>query len=227
MKRGLIFLGSLCLALGLSACQNAPIFEPQPGTETDSKAMVLHPISTEFDAEDVKNGTYAVHFTVDDFEKKGDEIYLSFTAYDMERFDAVDINGIKKGDTIFIDGKEVKVEKAEHTNDDISINGGLGESEDGYNFIPAEGGTYRVLLEDDYATYKKLGDASLPLSTKITLQDAQGLGSPDSDPKRCSGEGIFKYFDELKDYETEFGYLNTTITVKKGVITAIKRIWTP
>lgn len=188
------------------------------------KGMVLAPMYTEMDMNNLPDGIYPVNFNVEDFSKDKFDLYLTCEIYSEDIFDAVDTNMLKAGDEIVYGGKTEKIKNVV-TNDkgnEFAFN--VDNFEDAeYVLTPFDyGGIYRLVGMDDYSTYTKRGNAKLPIAKTCVLRDSSSLDNPDRNVKF---NDMMEYVDE--DKVIGFHHLNTHIMVEDGYIVDINRFYTP
>ncbi len=188
-------------------------------TPTKNFNCVL-PLPSGLDVESLTDCTVPARFTVDDFNWMGGN--LSLVAYNEDIYDALQLNQMEVGDTVYYDGRKIKVETIENKDGVITVNGGLDQG--GCWFQAYEGGTYRAFQFDDHSLYSELGKAVLPLADNFMIIDC---GENFDDPSDTVRTNQKLYLEQLKNHKCEFNELNTKVVVEKGVITEIERRWIP
>lgn len=187
--------------------------------ETSAQQGRVEPVPSMYDSNDLTNSEFAASFTVGDVEKQENQINIHMTAYDYEQFNASEIENLKAGDILVIDGQEMKVESAEPLSDSwIQVNGGL--EQDGCDLCKGENGLYyEIQLES--MSYHPMTELTLPLAEKFSFMDS-------SDPEKQEQEYTAEqFFDLLKDDIYGFYPNNTSVTVINGEISRITRYFMP
>lgn len=185
---------------------------------------IILPMKSGIDIENIEDAIINVAFDINafDFENKT----LAVELFEMDIYDAVDIFNMKVGDIIVVQDEKFPVESIKTENGFIDINDGYTYSEFGMTFMSNEGGTYRTILLDDYATYSKMGGRTIKLADELKLIDYT-----DGD---YGNEGVTVEFDGLEDFllgldegHNCFGYQNTQARIVDNQIVEIVRHWVP
>lgn len=150
---------------------------------------------------------------------RGNQMSIHLTAYSYELFNASEIEGLKAGDILVIDQKEMKVETVEQQSDSwVQINGGL--DQDGCDLCKGEDGLYfEILLESK--SYQPMAELSLPLAENFSFRDS---ADPEKQEQEYKAE---QFYDLFKDDIYGFYPNNTMVTVVNGEISQITRTFTP
>ncbi len=220
IKRIALILLSCAVLFAFAGCSDNKANE-QNGSEQNDAVKVMPLPAT--DLSTIDDATLPVSFSVSDYN--AEENTLAFTAYEMELFDAVELSQLTEGSSIFVEGSEIIVDSVEDEDGSVVINGGVGE-ENGVTLIPNDGGTYRVQLFDDYATYTQLANFELKIADTMTLNDCFDYNTlPDG--VTVSAADLGTYFASLEEGANTFSYQSTTLRFANGEIQSIERIWTP
>ena len=117
----------------LAGCSNSKnqLEQPPETAQVETNAAVEAVIQPLPDTtmEALENSTVNISFEQDDFyRKESGEVFLRMKLYSYEKFDMVDISGLKAGDTILLSGDEILVNSVERNDyGTVLINGGLDE----------------------------------------------------------------------------------------------------
>ena len=175
------------------------------------------PMGDGIDPEALADGIYPAAFAPADLA----DGVLRLTLYTRDCYDIVDIAELSIGDTITIAGEELEITSLERGNG-IMINGGL--TEGGYDLWPFdEDNCWRVVQEDDHATYTERCEALLPLADGVIFTDSWDI---EKDALTVSGAQEVAEAIAQTDMDTFF-CLNTTIRVEAGEIVEIDRVFIP
>lgn len=216
-----------CIVLACAGCrasektQSTDTASVQVTTSAEISALDgrVEPIQNMYDSNDLTNSEFAASFTADDVEKQGNQMSIHLTAYSYELFNASEIEGLKAGDILVIDQKEMKVETVEQQSDSwVQINGGL--DQDGCDLCKGEDGLYfEILLESK--SYQPMAELSLPLAENFSFRDS---ADPEKQEQEYKAE---QFYDLFKDDIYGFYPNNTMVTVVNGEISQITRTFTP
>ncbi len=236
MKKKAIILITLIFAMTLTACfsENAKEEEIDGALKVLNKAEAaeeeavqnipeedlhntyIEPKTMGYDSAFPEDCTVNASFTVKDFNLE--EGNISFSVYEEEIYDAVEVSLMQIGDTLNINGRELVVESIQDVNGDLKVNGGIEEG--GAELLAGSGGTYRARSLEDAPAYLETGRSTLPLSEALTISD----GYKDaSSPKTATFEELEDYLDGLDGASDSFNYLTTTIQVAGGKVINITR----
>lgn len=184
-----------------------------------SANRLIAPRAADVDVDNMQDCIIAAAFTTDDFKWMGGN--LTLTAFSRDVYDNVDL--LRVGDTLLYGSKPIVIENIEYLPDGgYQINEGLENGGCCLGLI--EDNTYVGREWDDHATYTKLGKAQLPLSEDFVIIDC---GMDPFDPIDTIITGQKLYLENLKMSRREFWSLNTSVTIKNGMITEICRKWIP
>ncbi len=245
MKKKLVGV-LLCAAMMLTACGNSnesnvsntslessesAVAEESTVTEDSAESTVetseeqgnsgkVEPLASKIDVNNLADGTYSVSFTSADSSMEDGAFSIHVTVYDYEHFDAAQVNALKEGDVLSIDGNDMTVESVSVSDTGlVTVNGGLEEG--GCDLYVDEDGTYYESLMDIGKNYIEIGEVTLPVSEEFIFTD-------DSDPEN---QGVEYYAGDMITYlensEEVFSESATTITVADGKLTSMHRIFLP
>lgn len=169
----------------------------------------------------LENSVLNISFDQNDFyqDETGD-IYLRIQIYAYEKFDLVDISGLKAGDIILLSGEEIPVKSVErNAYGMVLVNGGLDEA--GFDLATDDSGIYFLHGYSDMKSWILLGEAELVVSDTFVFHDSADLES---------GTVVYDANDMLEAMpEVAFGYQpqNTTVRIEDGRVVEMNRIYTP
>ena len=247
-KKLLMVLSVACL-MALSACGSkeeeavTPVIEAQPTEEsttdteqentaapaeettqeTSAEAKTVEPLPSYIDLNNLGDCTVAVSFEKSDLTEENGTYQLHVTVSDYEKFDMVDISTLQAGDTLVIDGNQVKVGTLERTDSGaVKING---EIEDGGIYLWTDNdGVYYEMGFDDYKSYYEVGEITLPLSADFVFTDNSDLDNPG---QTYTAEEFKSYLDADQEGLRSFYPNNCNLIITGGEITAINKEYTP
>lgn len=159
--------------------------------------------------------TFQASFTPADVTKDGDTYSISFTGYSMIVYDNAEIESLKEGDTLVVNGADMVINTITVANNYCTINGG--ETEGGVDLVCEDDMFYHVINMDGSATYESLGEATLPVSADCVISDYS------EDPSTAKTLTV----EELTTDEGTFDEFNTSFVVSGGEITEITRSFRP
>lgn len=251
MRNSKKFLMALSVAglMALSACGSkeeeavTPVIEAQPAAEaaTDTmqedsatapeettqevsgEAKTVEPLPSDIDMNNLQDCTVAVSFDKSDLTEENGTYQLHVTVQDYEKFDMVDISTLQVGDTLVIDGNQVKVDTLERTDTGVvKING---EIEDGGICLWTDSdGVYYEMGFDDYKSYYEVGEITLPLAADFVFTDNSDLDNPG---QTYTAEEFKSYLDADQEGLLSFYPNNCNLTIIGGEITAMNKEYTP
>lgn len=186
----------------------------------EKKYSCIAPLPAPYSIETLTDATVLASFSLEDFSWT--ESKLAMSVYCVDLYDAVELSQISVGDTLVYNGSKIVVEDVSTNNEsgEITINNGLYEG--GANLIPECGGTYRAIIENDYATYTYIGKTTLPLLPDFTLVNC---GEDFHDPSDTITSAHKEYIESASDIF--FNCLNTNVRIENGNIANITRRWIP
>ena len=224
MKKS-IFAIFLCILL--TGCANAndqgeapAVFPQAEETQTESVVSVIQPLP-DTTMEALADSTVPISFGTNDFFRdESGNFYLRMQVYSYDKFDMVDISGLKAGDTILLSGEEFLVNSVERNEQGmVLVNGGLDEG--GFDLATDGGGIYFVHGYSDMKSWNLVGEAEYPVSDDFVFTDSADLEQSEA---AYSAEELL---DSLP--LTAYGYQpqNTTVRIENGQVAAMERIYTP
>ena len=198
---------------------NAVSFE----NESAPAVRTVSPLARNVDVNRLADGAWPVAFDPGDVFAGKSGIYLNAVhIFTQDQYDAAEIDGLKVGDSIVVEGATIEVQSVERDGA-VTINGGLDGDNGVVLWLDEDTGAYRVAGYDDLATYTEQGVTTLMLDESATYTDA-------SDPKKIPfiirGKDIVGAITK-SDGNPDFNEYNTTVTVEKGKVVAISHIYTP
>ena len=182
--------------------------------------QTVKPLAAPYEANKLQDATVPAMFSSKDFS--WDNHKLSMEVFSEDLYDAVAVSQLKKGDTVFYDGKPIVVKDIEHKDKYVTINGGIEQG--GAELSANQGGTYRGSQMDDHSTYTRLGKVTLPLAKDFVLIDC---GENPTDPYDTVKTAQKEYLEKVPEYKRDFNMLNTRVRIEKGIIVEINRHWIP
>lgn len=199
--------------------QEQPRGEKPQETER-TEPITIEPIPETLNMTHFDNCTFAAGFTPAQIHQDGSNIIITLTVYDYEQFHKADIDAMRVGDTLLIDGKECLITSIDRQESGrIEINGG-----------PAQGGEELRMVEANSFyesqmavgnSYHKLGEVTLQMDENFALTDDS---DPDTPPQAYTAEELYAIRDRLTG---EFKPYNTAVTVKDEKIISIHRRFMP
>ena len=144
---------------------------------------------------------------------------MDLKIYTYDKYDMVDIQALKVGDTLVRHFEEVKViSKEQDETGTIYINGGLDNG--GFDLITDDCGIFYEMGFSDTKSWYQVGEATIRVSA-----DFKGIDHADLK----QGEVIIYPGDFLIGAVTNYDFTpyNTTIRVEDGQIIEMNRIYTP
>lgn len=198
------------------ATEDSPAEEVAPIEEN----TYIKPQAFVYDLANPTDADLAAAFNISDLNTEMGE--LTFKAYSLDVYDAVQISMLQQGDILIYDGKEIVVDNIEDKSGDLYINGGLDDG--GCVLVSHEGGTYVGRGYDDMPTYTEIGTLTLPVSESTKISDSY---SNPSSPVEVSYEDIQNYISSIDGAKATFTYFSTIVQVSGGKVVGITRQWTP
>ena len=183
-----------------------------------AEGKTVKPMAEEINLAAPADGIYGVAFEPADLADGA----LKFTVYTEDIYDIVDISTLEVGDTIYIGGEACAVESLSREGEPLLINGGADEG--GFTLFPYdEDNCWKVVQDDDYATWTAVGETTLPLAGDATFTDGWDI---DKEPVTVSGAEAVA--EAINGTEMDaFVCLNTTVRVEGGRIVEIVRSYMP
>ena len=222
-----------CNRTGAKNTVTTPSVEPvatseSTNQESESKTIMPLPVKYTDNASDkMPDGEYSVSLDAKTLEKTETGYQVTLEFYQYDRYIAADINNLKIGDSIQLQGELVDVDEVtENKGRDgkvlgVSVNGGTEEC--GFDLLLC-GGEYRTTSLDDIPLYYSIGTGTLPISKDVVIKDCIDYETlPD---------GVTSGFQELPQSITEenadyWAEINTTVKIKDNQIVRIDRHWMP
>lgn len=243
MRHSMLFLAA-ALAVGLSACGGAASSTASSAAAAPSSSAAmsseLRPIdefdtpgtvrpAEEYTAKDLMENsvTWPASFETTAAKDVDGHYVLDATYYAYDFYDKEKIEALQSGDKLLAhdtDAKlqEVVIKTIEIADGYVTINGGIDE---GGMELKEENGWYRTLTMDDHPVYYEVQELSLWLSPDVVLNDS----SADFEAEAVTTTGDDAVAAAIAADETGAGFscYNTRLTVQKGEITQIDRVWIP
>lgn len=156
----------------------------------------------------------------DVYQEESGKTILRTQIYTYEKFDLVDISGLKAGDTILLSGEEIQVKSVErNAHGTVLVNGGLDEG--GFDLATDDCGIYFVHGYSDMKSWIPVGSAEFVVSDTFVFYDSADLEM---------GTVVYNAEDLVNAIpESLFGYQppNTTVRIENGQVAEMNRIYTP
>jgi len=179
----------------------------------------IAPLPAGYSTENLSDCTFPAAFTADDFNWRGSN--LTLTLYEEAFYDAARIGGMKKGDTLVFDSRDIVVESIVRDGDYLTVNGGV---EEGGAYLQAgQGGTWRGATFDDHSIYREMGEVELILDDGFRIIDC---GTEPTDPVDTV-TFVKPHIDALEASRRVFSPYNTRVRTENGRIKEIVRRWIP
>ena len=180
------------------------------------------PMAREINVNSLEDGEYPVAFNRGDVMKGASGIYMNAVhIFTEDWYDIADIDGLKAGDSIVVNGETVKIDAIEFGDNNVSINGG---ALDGGIYLVSEEDSngYRYCGDDDISAYTEQGVTTLEVDPSATYTDASNI---EADPVKADYDGMV---DAMLASENEsFTQYNTTVRIEGGKVVEIKRYYEP
>lgn len=144
---------------------------------------------------------------------------MDLKIYSYDKYDMVDVAGLKVGDVIFGHSGAVTITSIEQNGTgSIAINGGL--NGDGFDLVTEEDGIYYERGYNDSKNWYEVGTATIRVSV-----DFEGVDSADLE----KGEVTIYPGDFLVGAVTNYDFTpnNTTVRVENGQIVEMNRVYIP
>ena len=193
--------------------------EAEEAVDTSS-GRVVKPYAITVDVNNPDDCTLPAAFKTSDINTEAME--MTYTIYNIDYYDAVDINMLQIGDTLVYDGENIIVESIEDRSGDLFINGGMDRG--GCELRADDGGTYVSHGVNDIPTYSEVGRITLPLAESLEISDS--INNPNA-PVIAGYEDIEDYIEGLEEWSSSFSQYDTTVEIRGGKVVAITRIWRP
>lgn len=185
---------------------------------------VVMPMKMGVDTANIEDATLRASFDASAIDPESKTASLAL--YEMDVYDVVDMTTLAVGDVIIVGDKEYTVDSVNENGEYIEINGGYAASETGMTFVSNDGGTYRTMLSDDYATYSKIGDVVLNISDEFSLVDHMG-GEPDNEGVSTDLAGYPEYVSGLDEFGIVFDCANVEVHIVNNELVSVVRYWVP
>lgn len=202
---------------GTKWLSNVVVFE----NSANAAARTVAPMQEPVDLANLADGIYPVAFNPGDVLSGASGIYMNAVhVYTEDWYDIVDIDALKAGDSIVVDGETLLVESVE---DDgaVIINGGFEAG--GATLVGEEDGNgYRFCGYDDIATYTERGVTTLVVDPSATYTDSSDI---EKAPVTVAYDGIVEAIQTSEN--DSFVPYNTTVRVEAGKVVEINRVFMP
>ena len=214
----------LVLSMLLAGCNNSQKIPAETAAttsaaETAISAVTIYPLP-DSTMDTLDNATIAISLEEGDAYLDDTGIMrMDVKVYTYDRFDMVDIAGVKAGDTIVKHDAEVVVTSVERNDfGTVLINGGLENG--GFDLFTDDSGVYFELGFSDVKNWYEVGEVTLRVSADLEFRD-------NMDPEQ--GEQIYYAGSFLVGEVTDYHFIphNTTIRTENGQIVSMERIYTP
>lgn len=180
------------------------------------------PMAAAVDVNNLPDGIYPVSFDRGDVLGGASGIFMNAVhVYTQDWYDIVDINTLKVGDTLVVEGEEVPVLSLESTEYGIAVN----EGQDARAFTLAteeDSNGFFIRGLDDLATYTERGVTTLVVDPAATFTDAWNILA---EPVTATGADIVGAMQSSEN--DAFTQYNTTVRVEAGRVVEIKRDYVP
>ena len=217
MKKLMLML-PLILCLLLAACGNTEE-STEEIAEENASAVTVNPLADDIMA-NLTDGIFAVSLEEDGaYVDDTGKMQMDVKIYNYDKYDMVDISGLKVGDTIVTHAGEVEITSLEQKDDgSICINDGLEAG--GFDLFSDESGIYYEVGFNDAKNWYEVGEATLRVSV-----DFKGYDNADPD----KGEVIIYPGDFLTEGVVSYDFTpyNTTIRLEEGQIVEMNRVYVP
>ena len=209
---------AVCDADGAQWLSNTVTME----NEVHPEFKTVAPMETALDVNALPDGIYPVSFNKGDVLSGASGIFMNAVhIYTQDWYDIVDINALKVGDTLVVEGREVPVQTLEQSEYGIEVNKDQGM--DSFILTSEEDSNgFAVHGLDDLSTYTDQGMTTLIVDPAATFTDAADI---DKEPVTVGADGIV---DAIQSAEIDaFGPDNTTVRIENGKVVEINRVYVP
>lgn len=198
--------------------ETMPPCSSETGSAVSEASVTVYPLpDTTMDTLD--NATIAISLEEGDAYVDDTGIMrMDLKVYSYDRFDMVDIAGLKAGDTIVTHFGEIMVSSVErNTFGTVLINGGL---DHGGIDLFGEDGVYYEIGYSDIKSWYEAGEVTLRVNVDLKFRDYSDLEK---------GEQIYYAGSFLVGEVTDYHFTphNTTIRTENGQIVSMERFYTP
>ena len=221
----LVLVSVLCLVLfaGCTAQTQNEVSEANlENTEnTENEAKTVSPLPETLDINNLDNCIVDVSFEKGDvYVDDSGKAVIDMTVYTYDLYDMVDIATLNENDVIVRLGEEVTVTELERLDSGlVRINGG--EENGGFELISNDSTVFFEIGMSDMKAYYELGKVTLPVSTEFVFTDASDI---EAEAKEYY-PGDFLMEEALFEYD--FTPNNTSVVIEDGVVTSMKKVYTP
>ena len=182
----------------------------------ESAPRTVAPMASDIDVNKLPDGVYPVAFNRGDVMKGASGTYMNAVhIFTEDWYDIADIDALKVGDTIVVDGESVEVKSIEH-GEDVLINGDVTLTN------PEDTNGYRFCGDDDMSAYTELGVTTLQIDPSATYTDSSDI---EADPVKTDYDGIVDAM--LASDNDSFDQYNTTVRIESGKVVEIRRVYVP
>ena len=209
-----------CTSSGSKPEQTAESAAVETKAEETVAPAVIHPLP-DATMKALDNAVLNISFEQTDvYQDESGKTILRTQIYTYEKFDLVDISGMKAGDTILLLGEEIQVKSVErNAHGTVLVNGGLDEG--GFDLATDDCGIYFVHGYSDMKSWIPVGSAEFVVSDTFVFYDSADLEL---------GTAVYDAEDLVNAIpESLFGYQpqNTTVRIENGQVAEMNRIYTP
>ena len=182
----------------------------------ESAHRTVAPLASDIDVNKLPDGVYPVAFNRGDVMKGASGTYMNAVhIFTEDWYDIADIDALKVGDTIVVDGESVEVKSIER-GEDVLINGDVTLTN------PEDTNGYRFCGDDDMSAYTELGVTTLQIDPSATYTDSSDI---EADPVKTDYDGIVDAM--LASDNDSFDQYNTTVRIESGKVVEIRRVYVP
>ncbi len=182
----------------------------------------IAPVAASVDVNALPDGTYPVSFDRGDILGGASGIFMNAVhIYTQDWYDIVDVNTLKVGDTILVEGEEVPVLALEQTEYGLEVNRDQ-EARDFYLAGEEDTNGFAVHGLDDMTTYTEQGVTTLLVDPAATFTDAWDI---ESEPVTVTADGIVEAMQASAN--DSFTPYNTTVRIEGGKVVEINRVFVP
>lgn len=228
MKLRVLIIALLCMFL----CACASPVDRQEQTEasiqvettqeatTPEETAVIHPLP-DTTMETLENSIVNISFEEGGFYRdESGRVFLRMKIYSYDKFDMVDISGLKPGNAVILSSEKLTVRSVDRNDyGTVLVNGGLDEG--GFDLATDDSGIYYAHGYSDMKSWNLVGEAEYPVSEEFVFTDS-------ADPEL--GEMNYTAANLADSIPAPaFGYQpqNTMVRIENGWVVAMNRIYTP
>lgn len=135
----------------------------------DNEHNTIAPIPVNIDVNNLEDGIYPVAINRNTMIETENGYKIEFEIFNHDLYDMVDLQQMKIGDSIVVNGETFLVNEIGQEGDYLTVNGGIEQG--GFHFWPLGGGVYQIMGFSDYTTYTSFGKTWFEIVGDIDFVD--------------------------------------------------------